>query len=1044
MGFLAKGFVCPQHHETTTMRTKLHSASACFLSLCLSSLAYAQPAPAPAPAPDVEPPSDEVPVEDDIDEGEGDEVTPVQGEPAPPSDQPPTEQAPPAEQAPPEEVPADEFFEEEGVENPNRPPAKGMGAVWGVVTDSKGEPVLEGPVEVVGKKKQVVTDFDGRYRLELPPGNYSLRFFYEFHQPMRVEITVEEGEVKQVDAQLKPDEEAPVEEFVVEAKLEEASLESQILKRQQSASVSDGIGRQEISKTPDSDAAAAAQRVVGANIVDGRFVYVRGLGERYSNALLFGSPLPSPEPDRAAVPLDLFPALVLDSVNIVKTFTPDMPGDFAGGSVQIETRGVPEKFVFSVSLNGAYNTRTTFKDRLTYDGSSTDWLGLDDGSRALPDGVPSFRLKRNSRKPGGDLVRDSELVDPAKELNSRMSAHMANTPPDHGGSVVVGNGWLLGGKQKLGALASLNYSHSYQIRREVLKEYKFDPSQNHDLKAYIDYDTLRGQEDVNWGAFGSVTYQPNDKNELRFITLHSQSGADETSFYQGFNDYTKTRVSVTDLDWVQRGLSLGQLSGRHTFDALNAANLGWDLAVARATRNEPDRRTVVYEPNKDLGGWVYRDGTDSGRHFFADQHETSYNMKLDYTQPIVDTTKIKLGGLASLKDRSFEARRLTLREGDGTFSGDARACLDDDYSLDCPDSLFVNENIDSEVLRLEEGTDANGPGTDAYDAHLNIYAGYLMGEIEVAKPLRAIVGGRVEHTDQAIEPFDQFGGDTHVDGADLQVTNFLPSAGIVYSATSNTKTRISYTRTLARPQLRELAPFSFSDYFGGRTVNGNPDLVLTRINNVDTRFEYFPTLREVLAFSVFYKHFEDPIEPIFRASSETPRVTFVNSPSAELIGLELEGRKQLDFIDKALADFQLISNVTLTWSRTQVEQTGQNTITSLSRPLVNQAPWVLNVSLDYENDVGTHVRGLYNVAGETLVEVGADQLPDAYKHSEHSLDLVASQKFAEHWQVKAQAQNVLNAETLVTQGKKELGGDENTTRRYKDGVTLSVGLSFTY
>lgn len=1019
------------------MRTKFHTAFAIALSTLVALPAHAQP-------------EEEIPIEEgELDEA-GEEVPPSdEGEQAPPpgegegTPQAPPDQAPPAE-TPVEEVPEDEFMEEAG-EDPTAPPPKGKGVVWGVLRDSNGEPVIEGPVEVVGTKTQVITDFDGRYRLELPPGKYSLRFFYEFHQPLRVEVNVELGEVEQVDAELEAEADAEIETFPIETKLEEASIESQNLKRQRSAAVTDGIGREEISKTPDSDAAAAAQRVVGANVEGGRFVYVRGLGERYSNSLLFGAPLPSPEPDKAAVPLDLFPALVLDSLNIAKTFTPDMPGDFAGGSVQIETRGVPEDLVFSVSLSGAYNTQATFKDRLDYPGSSTDWLGFDDGSRDLPPEIPrDFRAFPGAEKPDGSAVTREDLVGPGRALNTRMSPTESFTPPDHGLSVVAGNGWLLGGKQKLGVLGSVNYSHSYTLREdEILREFQADTSSPQGFAPKFDYKVDRGGDQVGWGTFGSVAYQPNEHHELRLMGLHSQSSDKSTNVYEGFDDNTDSNFAATQFIWVERGLTLGQLSGRHTFDPLNGASLGWDAALARAVRSEPDRRDTVY--NGRDGIWAYRDGSESGRHFFADQDEVSTNLKLDYTQPIVDATSVKAGGLVALKDRTFDARRFafrrnpTSRDPDLTCDGVGGNAS---YPLDCPDRLFQNDNIDA-VIQMEEGSEAG----DSYEAHLNVYAGYLMGDAALSEQLRAFGGARVEKTDQAIEPFNPFGGSVSVAGAELESMDWLPALGLVFSATSNAKTRFSYGRTLARPQLRELAPFAFSDYFGGKRVSGNPNLTLTTIDNYDMRFEYFPSLRETLAFSIFFKDFKDPIEPVLVPSGGQSTLVYRNAEAAKLLGLELEARKDLYFLSAALKDFTLVANLTLVWSRTEVEQTGSSEdgvpfISNPSRPLVNQAPWVVNLQLDYENEHGTGARALYNVSGRALVEVGTQGMPDAYRQPMHSVDLVASQDFLEKFQAKIEATNVLNAKTLVTQG--ETPTSTNATSEYREGVTVGLGLSYTH
>jgi outer membrane receptor protein involved in Fe transport len=319
-----------------------------------------------------------------------------------------------------------------------------------------------------------------------------------------------------------------------------------------------------------------------------------------------------------------------------------------------------------------------------------------------------------------------------------------------------------------------------------------------------------------------------------------------------------------------------------------------------------------------------------------------------------------------------------------------------------------------------------------------------MAEIGLTSELRVVVGERLEVTRQSLDPSDPLGicDEATCKSANLESTDQLPALGIVYSATQQTKLRASVTRTLARPQLRELAPFTYTDYFGGRQVFGKPELKLTHITNGDLRFEYFPTLKEVLAFSFFAKDFEDPIEPVVRPQSTSQLQTFQNSPGARLIGIELEARKQLGFLASALEDFTVIGNLTLARSRIQIEQTDRGFITNLSRSLANQAPYVINLALDYEADFGLGARVLYNVSGARIVEVGADGLDDAYEHPRHLIDISVSQSLGEHFQVKATAENVLNSEVLITQGPE--ARDDNITRQYAEGVAFSVGASYTY
>ncbi len=923
----------------------------------------------------------------------------------------------------------------------SRPAPKGKGVIWGVITDSKyKEPLPEAPVSVLGTNLQVYADFDGRYRLELPPGTYSIRFQYELQKPLRLDnVQVVAGEVRQIDAVLDPTDQA-VETTEIVAEARKDTVEGQILKRQRSASVRNSIGRTEIAKNPDSNAAEAAQRVVGATIVGGRFVYVRGLGERYSNATLNGAPLPSPEPDRAAVPLDLFPALVLDSIDITKGFTPDMPGDFAGGSVQVATRSIPDEFLFSASLSLGFNTQSTFRQRLDHASSATDWLAFDSGLRSLPESISdAFRYKRTAPKPDGTSVSDEDLVAPGRALNTRMSSFETFTPPNHSLSVVAGDGFTLGNGHRIGVLGSINYSQSYQIREEILREYQPDAGSERGLRPKLDFNVLRGGSEVKWGGFGSIAYEISPKHRFNLILLRSQIANDETNFFSGSDNNTGTRLVDTQFVFVSRALSMGQLSGRHELTELGDAEVGWDVTLANASRQEPDRRDTVYRYDPRFDAWNYLDGSESGRHFFAEQAENSIGGKLDWTQPLVEgstPTSLKLGGLVNLKDREFDVRRFALRRSESASLSDLR-CESPSYQQRCADDLFRDENIDR-VLRLEENT----RDTDAYTAKLDVYAAYLMADVSVTRDLRVVVGERVEITDQVIDPRLRFGETSATPGASLDSVDLLPAVSASYATSENTKLRLGVSRTLARPQLRELAPFAFADYFGGRLVSGNPDLKLTTITNADLRFEYFPSLREVLSFSVFYKDFVDPIEPVLIPSSTTSTLTFRNAQGANLVGVELEGRKNLGFLTPALTDFGLIANLTLSRSRIEVPQTGNRFITNLSRPLVNQAPWVLNLALTYENDFGTNARLLYNVSGKTLVEVGTEGLDDAYRHPLHRLDLVISQKLSEHFQVELAAQNLLNAEYLVTQGEDEQS--YNVVNRYRNGRTFSLGASYTY
>ncbi len=920
---------------------------------------------------------------------------------------------------------------------------KGKGAIWGVVRDAATkEPIADTVVEALGTDQVVITDAQGQYRLELAPGKYTLRYESDSHVPLRAKkVQVWAGGVRRINAALELDQQGS-EEYVVELEPEIGdSVEDLTLRRQKASAVGDAVGRSEISKNADNNAAQAAQRVVGATIIGGRFVYVRGLGERYTNALLNGAPLPSPEPDRAAVPLDLFPTSVLESLTIVKTFTPDVPGDFAGGSVRVETRRVPRKFLFNASLSLGLNTQSTFRERLSYRGGGLDFLGFDDGTRAAPSGVPDYKLARAVEKPNGEFVLDPELQKWGREFNTFMSGVRRFTPPNHRASVVVGDGFKLGGESRIGYVASVNYSRNFQIREGITRNFEANPSMPNGISVLQDLGFERGIDSVRWGAFGSVMFEVNPKHRLNLIGFRSQLSDNEVFALNGFYDSQQTAVQSTRLRFTERALNVLQLHGHHDLDELNKAKVKWNLSYSVAQRSEPNTRDVVYRLNPGTSSYTYVDGSESGRHFFSDQDEKAFGGGLDFTQPLTSDPEVfslKAGGLASVKNRTFRARRFSLRRQAAPADPSVFDCAGTTYDQSCPDKLFVPGNIGPN-LTLEENTQ----DTDAYDAGLSVFAGYLMARSKPVSDVELTGGARVEVTDQSLDPVDQFDSGVQLTGASLESTDWLPAGSVTYSATKKAKLRAAYSRTLARPQLRELAPFAYSDFFGGRLTSGNPDLTITRIHNLDARFEFFPTLAEVLAFSVFYKGFQDPIEPVIKPSGDSGLITFQNADSANLIGVELEARVSLGRITPAASDFGIVSNITLARSRIEVRQTDVAFLTNLSRPMVNQAPVVANAGLDFNRDeIGLRSRLTYNVSGKRIVSVGAEGLDDSYQHPFHRVDFNVSKRWGEHFTLKFKARNLLDPDQLVTIGSAP--NEPNATLRYKEGRSFSIGASYAY
>jgi hypothetical protein len=922
-----------------------------------------------------------------------------------------------------QEEPAD--AEEDAEPDPARPPTAGKGAVWGVVKTKSGDTALEAVVSVIGRKEVAATDTEGRFRLELPPGVYQLRVVYELHKPARVKnVAIQAGKLTRLDVSLLPDETAVEEVTAIEAEAERASAATQLTLRKNAAQASDSVGAQDIAKTPDRNAADAVKRVVGTTVVDGRYIFVRGLGDRYTNAMLNGSPLPSPEPDRQAVPLDMFPTLVLADLTISKTFVPDMPGDFAGGSLNIHTRELPDKFLFSVNGGLGFNSVSTFGHRLSYAGGSTDWLGIDDGGRRLPPEVPGKALVQVN--PDGSV---NDFTKVGRAINRDMASSRTFNLPNGSVSAVVGDSFKLGGERVLGYLAGVSYSRRFQKRTdEIIRTFGIDATRPGQVLRFNDYTAETGTDTVTWSGLGSVTYAFDKDNKIALTGLYSRNADKEARVIEGFNEEMQGAVRDERLRFVNRALVYGQLRGEHRFRSMNTAVLNWTALQARATLNDPALRESVYVRDPD-GRYSFRDNsTQSGQNFFAAQGETTRSASFDWLQPLAKfdgAPKLKAGGMLTLRGRTFQSRRFRFIKADGA---------DLDVFRKPPAELFVDENV-GPALTLDEWTRP----TDSYAARYDVYAGYLMTDLPVTSFLRFVVGPRLESSVQTIDSFNPFSGNGERASSRLSKTDILPSASAIVKVAKEANVRLAATRTVARPQLRELAPFVFTDFLGAREVLGNPELDRTSIVNLDARFEVFPRVSEVLAVSLFHKRFTKPIETYIIATGRGV-VSYQNAQGAVNTGVELEARKGLDFIAPAAKEFSVLGNLTLVHSRVELDAQQGGIQTSTERPLAGQSPYVVNFALDWNHEkTKTRARALYNVQGARIAQVGTQGLPDTYEQPRHLVDLSVAQGLGEHVDLKLTIDNIFDAPVKFTQGR----DDTNVANSYRVGQTLWLTATFT-
>ncbi len=893
--------------------------------------------------------------------------------------------------------------------------AQEMGRAAGVVIDQTNAITLPGvPVESVGTPYVAYTDLDGRYNLELPVGGHRLRISLGGYADQLVDVKIVPGAVTEVQVSLTTNvfaEEVAVVAATLDAQSSTAS--AQMMLRMRAPSVQDNIGAAEMRSNNDSDVADAMSRVTGISVVDSQSVFVRGLGERYSNTTLNGATLPTTEPDRRVVPLDLFPAGLIDSVQVSKTYTPDKPSQFAGGLVEIIPLKLPNETAYEFSLGGAYNTLTTGRSGLAYDGGGA-WSGFDYGARRLPADFPDRKVIRGGRFTSDELGFLRTDLERLGESFSNVWDPVARDQPMN-----QSYSGLLGGRfGKLGVVATLRHSQNSQITNERQTFYKVGSGGGIE-RFNGPYDFNQTEFVSTLGGVGNLAYQINPNHRLSVDNFYTHVGTDETRIFEGFNSDADNDIRNQRLFFVEEQIRAHHVGGDHLFPNASNSRLDWKAAFSRADRAEPDLREVLYEFDPAREAFVLADESQSGLRQFNDLADDSLEFNLNWSTLVENwaglPTQFKFGAGYIDRARDFLSRRLR-------FVPTSTSGLD----LSRPaEELFTAANIGPN-FQLKEETRP----TDQYDASQETLSAYGMVDVPLAVRLRLVAGARVENFRQQVDTFDPFAravfGDADVIRAELDETDVFPAVNLVYSVRNNQNLRIGFSQTVNRPEFRELAPFEFTDVVGGRATVGNPDLQQSLIQNLDLRWELFPgTGEEVVAASFFYKNFDNPIERIVEPTAQL-RTSFTNADSARNAGFEIEGRKAVNEYVFVGANYTYVdSEVTLDAASRQVQ-------TSLVRPLAGTSKNLFNTMLEVRN-AGYSGRLLFNFFDDRISDVGSLGLPDIIQDGRNSVDFVFSKRFRQV-SFRFAATNLTDEPYIFQQG----GQDQ---RVYKLGRTMAFGLS---
>lgn len=878
------------------------------------------------------------------------------------------------------------------------------GTLTGQVIDAKsGQALSDVGVQIVGTTRGIQTAIDGRFRFtDVAAGTLTIQLRRIGYQPKTITgLLLEAGKTLDQPVALERAD-VRLEAVVATAESERGTVSEALDAQRNAAQVVSSVTAEQISRSPDANAAQAVQRVSGVSVQDGKYVLVRGLGERYTTTSLNGSRVPSPEPERKVVPLDLFPSGLIQSVTTSKTFTPDLPGDFSGAHVDIRTREFPAERQVTYGVTIGAGESTLGKDIAYAPGVGGEPFALANGGRALP---ASARGNLGAVTP----QQSNQIINSFRDV---WRAGLRGARPNMSLRTSVGGSDDVFGR-RFGYLLSGTYSYSQDVR--------LNQSRALVGPAGAEINRFTGDnsgESVLWGGLLNASTLIGRHTRVSMNSMYNRSADNDARVERGVVEEFGFLKEQQLLSYVERAVWSSQLAGEHQS---GRHALDWSVTGSGVTRNEPDRSELGYVIEPGASGSERKLWDFSGQgamRTFSELDEKAAEGKASYRLELGRSgrAKIKIGGLA----------RGTTRESDVHAFAIGATQLADSIRALPPEELFGGRFTapDSVVLQLRSLSQGG-----SYSANDAIYAGFGMLELPLAETITLIGGARVEHAALTVRSTSTNGDRSKVTPT---YTDVLPSLALTYRPTETHTLRLSVSRTLARPEYRELSNVATYAPVSGTIQAGNPRLVRTLISNADMRYEFYPRRGEVLSAAVFAKHFENPIERVYDVTSGKPVTTWVNARGADNYGVELELRKDLDFIADWMFPLTAFSSVTLMQSDIDL---GVTSSTNANRAMVGQSPYVVNAGLTYSSrDRKSSATVLYNRVGPRIWEAGLTPVADAEELARDVLDLSIRLPMRRGLTARFDAKNLLNAPYEIRQG-------DVTREHYEAGRTLQFGVS---
>ena len=927
-------------------------------------------------------------------------------------------------------------------------------SISGIVYEENGETFPAVLVFLNDEATPIRTNLDGEFKLtNVSIDNCKLTLKYNGYKTKVLEgLNLINGELKNLLITLEPDVQV-MEELTISATLDKGSVVALNKERQNSSSVSDGVSATEMKSRPDNKASDALKRISGASIQENKFLIIRGLNDRYNSAYINGAPLPCSESDRKAFSYDIFPSVMLDQILIKKTATPDMPGEFAGGVIYIQTVEPKDSNFQTISIGTSYHTLSTFKDFSTYQGGKTDWLGLDDGTRALSKNIPdtkTFNTLNNNQR--ANLAPE---VTPSWSIKNRMALPGINLQYALGRNVAIG-------KSKLGVVFAYTYQTNFTAEQKIRRE--FEEQATGVIEKSRLTDSIFTQKILNSGMF-NLNLDINAKNKLTFKNLFSINSEDQVNVRKGIREmdsdphiYEKS----SNRAFTQNILYTSQLEGDHEISK-SKIKFNWNVGLSDVNRTIPNMRRVVYQKttmeesdtSSQYIAVIQNNGTiptAAGNMFWSKTNERIYSAKYDLTIPVKikkSQLDIKVGGMQQFRNRDFSVRNL----GFSKYKASGIA-FDNELLLLPEDQIFNASNLGvmsngKGGFKLEEATKVS----DSYQASSLLHAGYAMFDYHLKQKLRFVGGLRVEAYKQQFSYVEA--GSNLEKNIDTTVVDLLPSLNVIYSLNPKTNLRLSYYKTLSRPEFRELAPFAFYNFAMDNILSGNTQLKRALIDNVDLRYETFFKEGQLFSVSGFYKYFKNPIELVNRTgTSGASELYYTNVEKVINYGLEIEYRIKLSVFQKEKSENLFLNNTTLYTNfaliKSKVDVSQIVGAAYKSRPLQGQSPYLVNAGIQFIHPTKDFSINLsYNLVGRRIYIVGNIQEPDVWEKQRHVFDLQITKKFLEkRMEVKLNVSDLLAQDLILyqdlNQNKKYDLKTDNRWQETSYGQTISLSVSYKF